>query len=123
LCVDDGHAGEGDDILDFHLFPLGVALRPARAKTWAKKPHPTIAVPLLLPLARLCVDDGDAGEVDDVFDFIAPLEDVDGFVHADEHRAGGLRAAEPLEQLISDVARSRFGNTNTFAGSSSSEKP
>ena len=48
----------------------------------------------------LCVDDGDAGEVDDVLDLVAALEDVDGLVHPDEHRADGVGATEPLEQLV-----------------------
>jgi hypothetical protein len=47
-------------------------------------------------LLLLCVDDGDAGEVDDVFHLVAALEHVNGLVHPDEHRADGFGAAQSL---------------------------
>ena len=52
----------------------------------------------LLPL--LGVDHRDAGEVDDVFDLVAALEDVDRLVHADEHRPDRLGAAEAIGPML-----------------------
>ena len=37
-----------------------------------------------LPFVVLCVDDGDAGEVDDVLHFVAALQHVDGLQRGDE---------------------------------------
>lgn len=52
----------------------------------------------------LGVDDGDTGEVYNVLDFIAPLEDVNGLVHASEHRPNRVCIAQSLEEFVANVS-------------------
>jgi len=54
----------------------------------------------------LCVRNGNAGKIDDIFNLVIALEDVDWLVHTDQHRADGLCAAKPLEQLVGSSWRS-----------------
>src|SRR5699024_5010285 len=64
----------------------------------------------------LGVDDGDAGEIDDVLDLVASLEDVDGFVHADEHRSDRFGTTQSLEEFVADVTRFEIGEDEDVGG-------
>ena len=60
-------------------------------------------------LSLLRFQNGKRGKIDDVFDLVVALQDVDRLAHADQDRADHLGLRQALHQLIADVARFQAG--------------